>query len=78
VQADIEGNATVITSDSIRNGENTATADENGVQINGTNQGIYFENWATDANHSGDGTNHNSIKLPGRIACAAIERTSTP
>ncbi len=65
VQADKDGNATVITSDSIRDKENTATVDENGVQINGS-QGIYFDNPAshtTDA--SGQDDNHNSIVLTG-------------
>jgi len=53
VQADQNGNATIITSDSIRAGDNTATVSENGVTINGKSQGIYFDNPASqtkDAN----------------------------
>ena len=65
VQADKNGNATVITSDSIRAGQNTATVDERGVQIN-EQQGIYFDNPAshtTDAN--GSDVNHNPIDVEG-------------
>jgi RHS repeat-associated protein len=50
VQADSNGNATIVTSDSIRAGQNTATVDENGVQINGNNQGVYFDNPASHNN----------------------------
>jgi hypothetical protein len=60
-------NATIITSDSIRAGQNSASVDENGVQINGNNQGIYFDDPAshtTDAN--GNDINHNPIDLAGR------------
>ena len=61
VQADKNGNATIITSDSIRAGDNTATVNENGVQINGKSEGIYFDNPASkDAN--GD---RNPITLQG-------------
>jgi hypothetical protein len=59
------GNATIITSDSIRKGQNSATVNENGVQINGKNQGIYFENPANDASHWADGKDHNQIDLAG-------------
>jgi hypothetical protein len=38
---------------------------ENGVQINGKNQGIYFENPANDASHWADGKDHNQIDLAG-------------
>jgi RHS repeat-associated protein len=65
VQTGKDGNATIITSDSIRAGQNTATVSENGVQINGKNQGIYFENPANDANHWADGKDHNQIDLAG-------------
>ena len=53
MQADKDGNATIVTSDSIRAGQNKATVDENGVTINGNSQGIYSDNKAchtTDAN----------------------------
>jgi hypothetical protein len=66
VQADSDGNAKIITSDSIRNGQNSARVDQNGVQINGSNQGIYFDNAAshsTDAN--GNDVNHNPLDLAG-------------
>jgi RHS repeat-associated protein len=66
VQADENGNAKIITSDSIRAGDNTATVSENGVTINGNNQGIYFDNPAshtTDAN--GKDVNNNPIDLAG-------------
>jgi len=66
VQADKDGNATIITSDSIRAGDNTAAVSENGVTINGNSQGIYFDNKAshtTDA--SGHDDNHNPIVLGG-------------
>jgi RHS repeat-associated protein len=66
VQADKNGNATIITSDSIRAGQNSATVSENGVVINGQNQGIYFENSANDASHWADGKDHNQIDLAGR------------
>lgn len=68
VQAGKDGNATIISSDSIRAGQNKATVDENGIQINGANQGIYFENKANDASHSADGTDHNPITLAGSSA----------
>jgi RHS repeat-associated protein len=64
VQADKNG-AVVITSDSIREGQNTATVDQNGVVINGKDQGIYFKNAASDEERSGDGTDHNPITLAG-------------
>jgi RHS repeat-associated protein len=60
------GQATIITSDSIRAGQNTANVDEHGVEINGNNHGIYFSNPAshtTDAN--GNDINHNPIDLAG-------------
>jgi RHS repeat-associated protein len=65
VQAGADGKATIITSDSIRAGQNTATMSENGLQVNGS-QGIYFDNAAshsTDAN--GNDVNHNSLDLAG-------------
>jgi hypothetical protein len=68
VQADKNGNATIVTSDSIRNGDNSATVDKNGVQITtggNTYQGVYFENKDSDAKHSADGTDHNPITLQG-------------
>jgi len=69
VQADKNGNATIVTSDSIRNGDNSATVDKNGVEITtggNTYQGVYFDNPAshtTDAN--GNDVNHNPITLQG-------------
>lgn len=66
VQADKNGAAVVISSDSIREGQNTATVDQNGVVINGKDQGIYFKNAASDEERSGDGTDHNPITLAGR------------
>jgi RHS repeat-associated protein len=65
VQAGADGKATIITSDSIRAGQNTATMSENGLQVNGS-QGIYFDNAAshsTDAN--GNDVNHNSLDMAG-------------
>jgi RHS repeat-associated protein len=65
VQAGADGKATIITSDSIRAGQSTATMSENGLQVNGS-QGIYFDNAAshsTDAN--GNDVNHNSLDLAG-------------
>ena len=65
VQAGADGKATIITSDSIRSGQNSATLTENGVQVNGA-QGIYFDNAAshsTDAN--GNDVNHNSLDIAG-------------
>jgi len=62
-------NSTVVTSDSIRNGTNSATVDQNGVQVTTggqTYQGQYFDNAAshtTDAN--GNDVNHNPIDLAG-------------
>jgi hypothetical protein len=47
ILADKSGNATIITSDSIRARDNTATVDENGVAINGKDQGIYFDDPAS-------------------------------
>jgi RHS repeat-associated protein len=50
VQAGKNGNATVVTSDSIRNGNNSATVDQNGVHITtggGTYQGVYYDNPAS-------------------------------
>ena len=66
VQSGKDGKATIITSDSIRAGQNTATVDIGGVKINGSNTGIYFDNAAshtTDAN--GNDVNHNPIDLAG-------------
>jgi len=69
VQADSNKNATVVTSDSIRNGDNSATVNQNGVQITTggqTYQGVYFDNpssHTTDA--SGNDVNHNPITLQG-------------
>ena len=65
VQAGKDGSATIITSGSIRAGQNTASVNQNGVQVNGSN-GIYFDNAAshsTDAN--GNDVNHNPIDLKG-------------
>jgi RHS repeat-associated protein len=50
VQADKNGNATVVTSDSVRNGDNSATVDQNGVHITtggNTYQGVYYDNPAS-------------------------------
>jgi len=52
VQADKNGNATIVTSDSIRNGDNSATVDQNGVHITtggNTYQGVYYDNPASKA-----------------------------
>jgi RHS repeat-associated protein len=68
VQADKNGNATIVTSDSIRNGNNSATVDQNGVHVTTggkTYDGVYTENEASDAKHSGDGTDHNPLTLQG-------------
>jgi RHS repeat-associated protein len=65
VQAGADGNATIITSDSIRAGQNSATMTASGLQVNGA-QGIYFDNAAshsTDAN--GNDVNHNSLDVAG-------------
>ena len=65
VQAGADGKATIITSDSIRSGQNSATLTQNGLQVNGA-QGIYFDNPAshsTDAN--GGDVNHNSLDVAG-------------
>ena len=65
VQADQNGNATIITSLSIWAGENSATVNGNGVVINGS-EGIYFDNpesHMTDAN--GNDINLNPITLSG-------------
>jgi hypothetical protein len=73
VQADSNGNTTIITSDSIRAGTNTASVDQNGVEINGNNKGIYFDNpasHATDAN--GKDVNNNPIDLQGSKDFAGI------
>jgi RHS repeat-associated protein len=67
VQADKNGKANIITSDSIRAGDNTATVDENGVTINGKSQGIYFDNRASQTRDA-NGTvvdDHNPITLAG-------------
>jgi RHS repeat-associated protein len=69
--SDSKGNftATVVTSDSIRNGQNSASIDEHGVEITSggkTSGGEYFDNAAshtTDAN--GNDVNHNPIDLKG-------------
>ena len=69
VQAGKDGSATIVTSDSVRNGTNSATVDQNGVHVTtggNTSQGIYFDNPAshtTDAN--GNDVNHNPITLQG-------------
>jgi len=76
VQANQNGNATIITSDSIRAGDNTATVSENGVTINGSSQGIYFDNPAshtTDAN--GNDVNNNPINLGGSGALSGFNFT---
>jgi hypothetical protein len=68
VQADENGRATIVTSDSIRNGDNSATVDQNGVHVTtggNTYQGVYFDNKASVAKHSADGTDHNPLTLPG-------------
>lgn len=63
--------ATVITSDSLRdpNSGNSAVMTQNGIQITTadgqTHTGQYFENAASDAQHSGDGTDHNPIDIAG-------------
>jgi hypothetical protein len=65
VAAGADGKATIITSDSIRAGQNTATMTQNGLQVNGA-QGIYFDNAAshtTDAN--GNDVNHNTLDVAG-------------
>jgi RHS repeat-associated protein len=65
VQAGSDGKATIITSDSIRSGQNSATMTESGLQVDGK-QGIYFDNAAshsTDA--SGNDVNHNSLDIAG-------------
>ena len=70
VQADKNGNATIITSDSIRAGDNTATVDEHGVTINGKSQGIYFDNPASQTRDA-NGTvvdDRNPITLAGSSA----------
>ncbi len=66
VQAGQDGAATIITSDSLRSGENTGSVGTNGVNINGNNAGIYFDNPAshtTDSN--GNDVNHNAVDLKG-------------
>jgi RHS repeat-associated protein len=65
VQAGADGKATIITSDSIRSGQNSATLTQNGLQVNGA-QGIYFDNPAshtTDAD--GNDVNHNTLDVAG-------------
>jgi RHS repeat-associated protein len=65
VQADKDGNATIITSDSIPAGDNVANVNENGLTVNGS-QGIYFDNPAshtTDAN--GNDVNNNPLDVAG-------------
>ncbi len=50
VQADKSGNATIVTSDSIRNGDNSASVDQNGVHVTtggNTYQGVYYDNPAS-------------------------------
>ncbi|MGA9186736.1 MAG: RHS repeat-associated core domain-containing protein [Candidatus Acidiferrales bacterium] len=69
VQADSNGNATIVTSDSIRAGQNSATVSQNGVVINGNSEGIYFDNPAshtTDSN--GNDVNDNPITLQGNAS----------
>jgi hypothetical protein len=60
---------TVITSDSIRAGENSAVVDENGVEITTggqTYQGEYFDNPASHAtDEEGNDVNNNPIDLNG-------------
>jgi RHS repeat-associated protein len=76
VQAGSNGKATIITSDSIRAGANSATVNGNGVVINGGNEGIYFDNPAshtTDAN--GNDVNHNPIDLTGSGALSGFNFT---
>jgi RHS repeat-associated protein len=66
VQADKNGNATIVTSDSIREGKNSATVDKNGVEINGKSNGIYFDNPASHTSDAkGNDVNHNPITLTG-------------
>ena len=66
VQADKNGNAAIITSDSIRAGQNTATVNGSGVQINGNSEGIYFDNPASHTKDSnGNDVNNNPITLQG-------------
>gem|GEM_PF-1552434 len=68
---DDKGNftATVVTSDSIRGGQNSATVDQNGIEVTTggkTYSGEYFDNAAshtTEAN--GNDVNHNPIDLKG-------------
>jgi hypothetical protein len=65
VQAENDGTPIVITSESIRRGQNNASISENGVVINGKSQGVYFENPANDASHWADGKDHNQLDLSG-------------
>ena len=66
VQADSSGNATIVTSNSIRLGQNSATVNGSGVIINGTSEGIYFDNPASHAtDNNGNDVNMNPITLQG-------------
>jgi hypothetical protein len=55
--------------DSIRNGDNSATVDRNGVEITtggNTYQGVYFDNPASHTtDENGNDVNHNPITLQG-------------
>lgn len=68
---DDKGNftATVVTSDSIRNGQNSGSIDQNGVEITTggkTYQGEYFDNPASHSkDSSGNDVNNNPIDLKG-------------
>lgn len=64
--AGYNGNAIIITSDSIRNGQNKAAVSGNGVSIKGNNEGIYFDNPASHTrNADGEPINSNPISLQG-------------
>jgi len=67
VQADIEGNEIIVTSDSIRAGDNTATVSGSGVTINGNSQGIYFDNPESQTRDDKGNIidDRNPITLPG-------------
>src|SRR5438094_8560839 len=75
VQEDEEnGGAKIITSDSIRAGDNTATVSENGVTINGKSQGIYFDNSASQTRDASGNVveDRNPITLAGRGALSGF------
>ena len=54
--------------DSIRNGDNSATVDKNGVEVTTggkTYQGVYFDNPASHTTDANGDVNHNPITLQG-------------